>query len=350
MSEFLPDLPAAEVDRRLRASLTDLQHAEERAVRWFADMQHRRLYRDLGFGSMIQYAAVRLGFGRSKSYQFLRLAESLRTLPGLRQAVDSGTISWTKAREVAKVATAATEEAWLREAQTSSNRSLEDQVRRVKRRARAAREASRAQVPLTLVETERPEPAHHEPESVPVDLHLRLSPEQYARFEALGEALRKRGERSPREEVLLAGLEALLEERQRGAEEAAGAAECARVHPPRYQVVIQLCEGCETATVATGRGPREITPAELRAALCDGTLERRGGKRRSAIPPRLRRAVLRRDRFRCRAAGCGSARFLAVHHQQMHSRGGTDALENLVTLCAPCHRALHDAEQHRRAG
>jgi hypothetical protein len=119
---------------------------------------------------------------------------------------------------------------------------------------------------------------------------------------------------------------------------------------PRYHVVIQLCETCERATVATGSGPREITQVELRAALCDGTVERAGGKRRSTIPPRLRREVLRRDRFRCQAAGCGRTRFLEVHHRVMRSRGGPDALDNMLVVCAPCHRALHHAESHRHAG
>ena len=54
---------------------------------------------------------------------------------------------------------------------------------------------------------------------VPVDLSYRLSPLEYARYEALIEALRKTGEKGSRNEILLAALEALLSER-RGTESA----------------------------------------------------------------------------------------------------------------------------------
>jgi 5-methylcytosine-specific restriction endonuclease McrA len=59
------------------------------------------------------------------------------------------------------------------------------------------------------------------------------------------------------------------------------------------------------------------------------------------VPGRLRRAVMERDRFRCRAAGCRGTGFLAVHHVVPRERGGGNTLENLITLCAGCHRVLH---------
>jgi 5-methylcytosine-specific restriction endonuclease McrA len=53
----------------------------------------------------------------------------------------------------------------------------------------------------------------------------------------------------------------------------------------------------------------------------------------------LYRQVLARDGWRCQ--DCGTAYNLQVHH--IHSRGrlGDDAEENLITLCAGCHRARH---------
>ena len=68
-------------------------------------MLHRKLYRELGHSSIRQYAAVELGFGKSKTAQFIRLSESLRTLPKLRRSVAKGELSWTKAREVGRTFT-----------------------------------------------------------------------------------------------------------------------------------------------------------------------------------------------------------------------------------------------------
>jgi hypothetical protein len=57
---------------------------------WFGEVLRRKLYRELGHSSIHQYAAVALGFGKSKTAQFIRLAESLRTLPKLRRSVAKG--------------------------------------------------------------------------------------------------------------------------------------------------------------------------------------------------------------------------------------------------------------------
>ncbi len=110
---------------------------------------------------------------------------------------------------------------------------------------------------------------------------------------------------------------------------------------PVYQVVVHQCEDCGRGSVATGRGPKPLDPAELRAVLCDARIHRSGERNRSAIPPSLRREVLERDGYRCRVAGCGSPRFLSVHHRKPRSAGGRNTLENLITACASCHRAIH---------
>jgi len=56
---------------------------------------------------------------------------------------------------------------------------------------------------------------------------------------------------------------------------------------------------------------------------------------------RLREEVLRRDGWRCQ--NCGTAEDLHVHHQQRRSALGDDAPENLITMCADCHRAVHQS-------
>ena len=53
----------------------------------------------------------------------------------------------------------------------------------------------------------------------------------------------------------------------------------------------------------------------------------------------LCREVLQRDAWRCQV--CGTTSNLEVHHRQFRSRSGDDSEENLITLCAGCHRALH---------
>jgi hypothetical protein len=51
--------------------------------------------------------------------------------------------------------------------------------------------------------------------------------------------------------------------------------------------------------------------------------------------------ALRRDRTRCQACGIPAKPVLAVHHVIPVTLGGRDALTNLITLCANCHRTVH---------
>ncbi|MYK89162.1 MAG: HNH endonuclease [Acidobacteria bacterium] len=58
---------------------------------------------------------------------------------------------------------------------------------------------------------------------------------------------------------------------------------------------------------------------------------------------RVRAAVLERDDYRCQTPDC-PATATEVHHVLPVHRGGAmfDA-SNLVSLCRPCHRRLHDS-------
>jgi 5-methylcytosine-specific restriction endonuclease McrA len=59
----------------------------------------------------------------------------------------------------------------------------------------------------------------------------------------------------------------------------------------------------------------------------------------SASYESLRQRVLRRDGWRCQS--CGTMSNLEVHHRQFRSHSGHDSEENLMTLCAECHRNVH---------
>jgi len=63
----------------------------------------------------------------------------------------------------------------------------------------------------------------------------------------------------------------------------------------------------------------------------------------------LRNEVLARDSWRCQC--CGSAKDLQVHHLRSRSKLGDDVLENLITLCAICHKQQHNGTAgQRKAG
>ncbi len=268
------ELPAQQVHERLQSALESMRQAESRAVLWFGEVVERKLYRSLGYSSIHEYAAKALGFSPAKTSQFLRLTESLRELPKVRQAVARGKLSWTKAREVTKVATPESEAEWLKQARSVPRSVLEERVRTARGIASArkkgtpqpslgfsqatpsgngattrelelgganaastgeagavavansnALECAGAQVDATPTvapgassvsapdTTDAPADQSTSVASLPaapITISFRLDPEAFARYEALIEAARKKGHKEKKETLILAGLEALL--------------------------------------------------------------------------------------------------------------------------------------------
>ena len=58
-----------------------------------------------------------------------------------------------------------------------------------------------------------------------------------------------------------------------------------------------------------------------------------------ALYESLRQQILHRDGWRCQS--CGTMSNLEVHHREFRSNSGADSEENLITLCAACHAAVH---------
>ncbi|MGE0491358.1 MAG: HNH endonuclease [Vulcanimicrobiota bacterium] len=58
--------------------------------------------------------------------------------------------------------------------------------------------------------------------------------------------------------------------------------------------------------------------------------------------PAQRRAVLRRDGYRCSCPGCPNRLWLDVHHVVFYCRGGPTVPENLIVVCSRCHKNIHN--------
>jgi hypothetical protein len=62
------------------------------------------------------------GYGPRSTQEKLRVAEALEQLPRLSRSLETGALSWCAARELTRVAVAATEQAWLDAAQGKTTR------------------------------------------------------------------------------------------------------------------------------------------------------------------------------------------------------------------------------------
>ncbi|MGD9548135.1 MAG: HNH endonuclease [Candidatus Krumholzibacteriia bacterium] len=355
---FQPGQPAAAAHAALQQAVRVMDQARHCAVLWFADVLARGLYRDLGFASIQIYAQQELGFSRTRTGDFVRMARKLDDLPQIRKSLETGKIGYTKAREIIKVATPATEKAWVEVACTTPRGRLAENVARVRARATVMRTSPGQAELIPAAPRERRLAA-----AVPVKVSLEMTPEQFGRFEALQERLTKSGVGGDRVERILAGLDSLLEDALGGGQidteagVSADASSCTSAGPsaalpervPRgtsFQVHVRQCPDCGRFSTSTSRGDVILGPGDAGRVTCDSRRDDpRTGRNTATIPPRVRRRVLARDGHRCQGSACMNTRFLEVHHVLPRARGGTNRPDNLITLCSACHRHVHEKAQ-----
>ncbi|MBK7192009.1 MAG: HNH endonuclease [Myxococcales bacterium] len=132
-----------------------------------------------------------------------------------------------------------------------------------------------------------------------------------------------------------------------GAASASHEGDAAAASKPMYQIAITRCPDCMRAWQDVAGHTIEISETELAQASCDAELLGRVDGDKPArvtktIPPRTRRAVLRRDRGRCVVPGCRNARYVDVHHIVPRVEGGKHTPTKLAVMCSAHHKAAHD--------
>ncbi|MGH7353200.1 MAG: DUF222 domain-containing protein [Candidatus Rokuibacteriota bacterium] len=312
-----------------------------------------------GFRSCAAWLAWRVGLGSGAAREHVRVARALGTLPLLAGALARGELSYSKVRELTRVATPETEARLLAVGRAGTAEHVERIVRgwrRVDRHAEA-REAAKRHAGRAL---------HVYPdEDRMVVVRGRLEPEVGAvliqALAAAREALYLKADENvpagtcggvPAETPTLP---------QRQADALGLLAETALHHgldpgapAERYQVVVHVDALVlvdpdqpgqsvleEGAYVPAGTSQRLACDASrvIMRHDPDGRITEVGARTRT-IPPALRRALHHRDRG-CRFPGCG-VRVGQGHHIRHWAHGGPTTLSNLALLCRRHHRAVHE--------
>jgi HNH endonuclease len=110
------------------------RHARERAAadadegRWLLAALRSAAHVHVGCASFSEYVERVLGYKPRTTREKLRVAEALETLPDLTRALASGVLKWCAVRELTRVATPATERAWVEASQNKTTSQLEELV------------------------------------------------------------------------------------------------------------------------------------------------------------------------------------------------------------------------------
>ncbi|MCM2321971.1 MAG: HNH endonuclease [Oligoflexia bacterium] len=355
-------------EKALRLAKTYLT-AEAELVDILQRIDCARAYRELGYRSAFEYATRALGLGESTAYNFITVARKAAEVPLLKEKIALQEISVSKARTIAPVITPENQAEWLLAARTLSRRQLEREVARVRPEVLAPERTRYVHVDRIKLEMGLSEDLHQAlrraqdlvssqmKKAVSLEETLAVLVGSYLEREDPLVRAEKAEERRARRAAhalgkpsvgdgqgggqVLRGEACSVEESLIGREVPGGGGRSSGAEP----------SGGE-ASVVTGSssGVESSAPREL---LAPGRVNKKNAKkpqgRRFPLPAYIHRAVTLRDRNRCTYRGpdgkqCDQRRWLDFHHIKPVSVGGTDSVENLVTLCRGHHSMIHRRE------
>jgi hypothetical protein len=321
--------------------------ANHRFLMLIAEFDRRQGWSDSMTQSCAHWLNWKCGIGMGAAREKVRVARALESLPKVSAAMETGALSYSKVREITRVASAETEETLLMVAEHGTASHVEKLVRAFRRSQEAeelSRDARQQQSRCVCI--------RHDDDGSMV-LHCRLPAEVGAPLlKALdvavddvpaGTSQEPRPSFSARRADALGVLaETFL---AHGAMEMNGG--------DRYQIVVHVAAETlrdrKAGCCEIEHGPS--VPAETaRRMSCDASLiamvESDGeplnvGRKTRAISPALWRVLKARDKG-CRFPGCANARYMDGHHIIHWANGGETKPDNLVCLCRFHHRAVHE--------
>jgi hypothetical protein len=336
---FVPSRSAYAVDLMLRRKERQAATAKLLASEYLLDLTERRLFRQLGYSSVMHYGTQALGLNPSDVWDRLRVARALRDLPAVAAALREGRVSWSKVREIIRVATPATEQEWIARAGQLSCRELEAAVAAASPVAEKRSEATRLVCRFVDERTVR--------------VTVELTPEHFALLDqAIGTIRKELGTEDAADVIELIARAYLA---RVGEEQPA----------LKQQIVLHRCRECRQEWRETSKGrvptraaqtePTEVVevddPEEEQELEQSSHVGTHAGATQSRY---VRRSVVEkvrwRDEGRCPVPGCLNGRWSQLHHVRFFSRGGSHRTRNLLTLCTQHHRQVHDGHIVLRAG
>jgi hypothetical protein len=274
-----------------------------------------------GYASFAEYVDRVFGFTARQTEERLRVAGVLESTPKLAGKLEQGELTFTVVRELSRVADADNEEEWLDSAE--GKRSSEVQ-KMVSSRCRGDRPSD-------------PKPLDSELRRVT----LRLSARSHALFQEARQALIQESGGHVDDDALAERFAMAVLSNNDASDKADGTS--------AYQIALNRCEDCKQVRMSAGGAEVVVDEVEVEMAACDsqdlGVIDDGAmvpPRATQNIPPRVRRAVVRRHKNCCAVPGCKNGAFTHVHHTDPRAEGGTHDPDRLVLVCTAHHRAVHD--------
>ncbi|HET7808979.1 MAG TPA: DUF222 domain-containing protein [Steroidobacteraceae bacterium] len=328
--------------------------ANHRFLELIAEFDQRKGWWQDGMMSCAHWLNFKCGIAMGAAREKVRVARALETLPKVSAAMQSGALSYSKAREITRVGNEHNEEYLLSIAEHGTAAHVEKLVRAY-RRCQEAEELSRDE----RQQQSRRVTFRHDDDGSLV-LTCRLPAEVGARvMKALDVAIESLPVHGG--DVPAGTSRPVVPFSQRRADALDVVAGSFLAHKvlespgtDRHEIVVHVaaetlrsrvagcCEIEDGPSIAAETARRFACDASLYSVIEDedGEPLNVGRKTRNISAP-LRRLLRARDKG-CRFPGCSNSRYIDAHHIKHWANGGETRPANLVSLCRFHHRAVHE--------
>ena len=316
---------AMSVNERLLTARRGHRRAEFQLAILLAEMDTGRLFHQLGYPSLASYAEVVLELNPRTARELAALGRKLPGLPFVTSKLEAGELDWTKARELVRVATPETEQAWVNRASVLTSRVLEAEV---------------AGAMFGELPPEGPPDPIRRPALQRVVFTMESADAEVLRTAiAAVRAATHVGEAELSDGAILA----MMARNTMVAAESELASSGSAPTGERYRVVLEHCP----TSRRTVSPDAEVSDTIVAEAFCDAEiLDMRPGPNQGhvtrTVPEVTRRKVFHRAGWKCEVPECRNRFWIDIHHMKPRASGGEHNLENLAAVCCAHHRCIHD--------
>ena len=367
------------IDQKALQISKEFRKYEVELLEIISKVDQYKVFRKMGYPSLFQYVVSRLKLSEAQAYAFITVARKSKEVPQLKESIQSGQLTVSKAKRITSVINSKNQDHWLKLAQTATQKKVE-------------REVSLANPKAAIIEKMNyTNPLMDSKETVQVKRVVPRVKLEVGLSEKLMLKIRRVQDLISQKQKSVATLEETLESVMN---------EYISRHDPvekakrqKIKGKLQIIEKTSKMSAATPTPTPTPTPTSTSTSTDEASIilkengvhseqiqkqdfhlpttnkaltkckskkiknvaqkSRPEGMKRGALPAKLKHQVYLQSNGQCSAkerngARCKAKRFLEVHHIHPVSEGGRDTLDNLTLLCAGHHKLVHEKSQSLR--
>jgi 5-methylcytosine-specific restriction endonuclease McrA len=299
MKQHPLDDKAAEIIQHYRSE-------EQKLISILQQIEAKFVYRELGYSSMYQYCVERHKFSESRAYELIYVSRKCTEVPKLKAAIEAGAVSVSAAKRIGSVVTNENGDLWINQAATLKQKDLERAVATVNPKA-------------AVKEMVKPVAGDRSM------LIVGISPALEKKLARVRELVAQSSSKPCDLEQALDQMADLFLERKDPVK---------RAERITQKKLAAEAKANQHVSSKVARPVQKPSPAVARQT-------------RSPIPAAIRHQVMLRDRGECQGktpqgTRWGCRQWTDIHHIHPISLGGSNNIDNLLTLCRSHHRLAHE--------